>query len=254
MDPRLPVPLKPSLVFTGGRRRPASCCCCCCCRTASAGRPYGRRGGGQFHTPTRPHPRTPTPPRPRAGTSLYRMDPASGLVLSHTDAWDAVQDSSFGAPEALLHVARQMAAVQLTPALEGPSFKVLRRAAQYEVRQYQPYVVAVTGMGPGSGGPPAAAAAVRHRVRPPAAPWPGAAGCGRRCLPLCRAPAWSTATWAAHAPRPCVASPTWPRGSLRRHPYRPAQPIPHVLAAQARPAATASTSLLLTSLAATRRG
>jgi hypothetical protein len=117
------------------------------------------------------------------------VDPGSGLVLSHTDTWDAVRDSSFGSPEALLHVAGQLAQVQLTPDLEGPRFSVLRRAAGYEVRRYEPYVVAETDMGPGAGGrarcalccalccwglgpcgpllPPPAASLVRRRAQAP---------------------------------------------------------------------------------------
>jgi hypothetical protein len=151
MEPRVPGPLKPSLLFTGALARGAA--------GAAAAAALGRAAAAAEQPPPQPRPPahlptpTPTPPPP-PGTSRYRVDPGSGLVLEHVDTWDAVRDSSFGSPEALLHVAGQLAQVQLTPDLEGPRFAVLRRAAGYEVRRYEPYVVAATDMGAGAGARP----------------------------------------------------------------------------------------------------
>jgi hypothetical protein len=86
-----------------------------------------------------------------AGKSFYTVDPSSGLILTHTDVWDAVSDNSPLSLEAVQHVVRQVLQVQLTPDLEGPRYSVLKKAAEYEVRQYQPYVVAETQMPQGSG-------------------------------------------------------------------------------------------------------
>lgn len=86
-----------------------------------------------------------------AGKSFYTVDPTSGLILTHTDVWDAVSDNSPLSLEAVQHVLRQVLQVQLTPDLEGPRYSVLKKAAEYEVRQYQPYVVAATPMPQGSG-------------------------------------------------------------------------------------------------------
>ena len=41
--------------------------------------------------------------------------------------------------------------MQTTPGLEQPRYTVLRKAAEYEVRQYEGYVVAETDMPAGSG-------------------------------------------------------------------------------------------------------
>lgn len=40
------------------------------------------------------------------GTSVYAVDPASGLLTSHVDRWDAIDDNRFLSLEALAHVAR----------------------------------------------------------------------------------------------------------------------------------------------------
>ena len=51
---------------------------------------------------------------------------------------------------------RQATNPQTTPGLDQPAFAVLRRAREYEVRRYEPYVVAEVGM-PASA-PPASGA------------------------------------------------------------------------------------------------
>ena len=53
---------------------------------------------------------------------------------------------------------RQATNPQTTPGLDQPAYTVLRRAGEYEVRRYAPYVVAEVGMPasapPASGAPP----------------------------------------------------------------------------------------------------
>ncbi|KXZ52379.1 hypothetical protein GPECTOR_9g423 [Gonium pectorale] len=85
------------------------------------------------------------------GRTIYRVDPASGLILSHTDYWDALQRNAFLSLEALQHVMRMFTQVQLTPSIETPKYVVLKKFKEYEIRRYDPYLVAETPMGGGSG-------------------------------------------------------------------------------------------------------
>ncbi len=59
--------------------------------------------------------------------------------------------------EGLAHVLRQLGNYKATPDLEGPRYKVLRSTKEYEIRKYDPYLVAETAMpmssGPAEGGP-----------------------------------------------------------------------------------------------------
>lgn len=85
------------------------------------------------------------------GRTFYTVNPDNGLVLSHTDVWDAVSNNRFLSLEALQHVLRMFLEVQLTPSLETPRYSVLRKTRDYEIRQYESYVVAETDMPRGSG-------------------------------------------------------------------------------------------------------
>lgn len=59
---------------------------------------------------------------------------------------------SFLSLEAVQHLLRQLLeTAALTPSIETPRYTVLQRCAEYEVRHYEPYVVAETSMGQGSG-------------------------------------------------------------------------------------------------------
>lgn len=57
--------------------------------------------------------------------------------------------------EGVAYVLRQATSAQTTPSLDTPAYTVLKRAGEYEVRRYAPYVVAEVGMasntGPASG-------------------------------------------------------------------------------------------------------
>ena len=50
--------------------------------------------------------------------------------------------------EGVAHVLRQATSAQTTPGLDTPAYTVLRRAGEYEVRRYGPYIVAEVGMPP----------------------------------------------------------------------------------------------------------
>ncbi|PNH10002.1 hypothetical protein TSOC_003319 [Tetrabaena socialis] len=85
------------------------------------------------------------------GRTVYKVDPSSGLILSHTDYWDALQRNAFLSLEGVQHVLRMFMQVQVTPSIESPKYVVLKRFKDYEIRKYEPYLVAETPMGAGAG-------------------------------------------------------------------------------------------------------
>jgi hypothetical protein len=85
------------------------------------------------------------------GASVYRVNTATGQITDHVDTWDALSDNSYLSLEGLALVLRSLTSVQLTPSLETPRYTVLRRTGDYEVRRYEPYVVAEVDMPAGSG-------------------------------------------------------------------------------------------------------
>ena len=56
--------------------------------------------------------------------------------------------------EGLRYFIRSLGNLQLTPDLETPRYTVLKRKAEYEVRKYEPYIVAEVPM-PSASGPSA---------------------------------------------------------------------------------------------------
>ena len=72
--------------------------------------------------------------------------------------------------EGVAHVLRQATNPQTTPGLDQPAYAVLRRAGEYEVRRYAPYVVAEVGM-PASA-PPASGAPAHTSPCPCPSPSP----------------------------------------------------------------------------------
>ncbi|GFR45973.1 hypothetical protein Agub_g7445 [Astrephomene gubernaculifera] len=85
------------------------------------------------------------------GRTVYRVDPRSGVILSHTDYWDALKRNTFLSLEGVVHVLRMVTQLQLTPAVETPKYTVLRKFKEYEIRRYEPYLVAEVPMTHGSG-------------------------------------------------------------------------------------------------------
>lgn len=84
------------------------------------------------------------------GQSQYTVDPSSGLITSHTDTWDSLEDNSYFSMEALALLLRGLLNARQTSSLDGPKYTVLR-AADYQVRRYDPYLVAEVAMPSGSG-------------------------------------------------------------------------------------------------------
>ncbi|EFJ39895.1 hypothetical protein VOLCADRAFT_84753 [Volvox carteri f. nagariensis] len=87
------------------------------------------------------------------GRTVYKVDPRTGIVLSHTDYWDALQRNAFLSLEGVQHTLQMFIQqqLQLTPGIETPKYVVLKKLKEYEIRRYEPYLVAEAPTGPGSG-------------------------------------------------------------------------------------------------------
>lgn len=82
------------------------------------------------------------------GTSVMGIDPDTKQVTKHFDTWDAISQQGFfmntGSTQGVAEVMRQVLDITKQPALETPQYVVLRRYAEYEVRRYDPFLVAET--------------------------------------------------------------------------------------------------------------
>jgi hypothetical protein len=88
------------------------------------------------------------------GTSVMGVNPATGKFNSHSDTWDAVSNQQFFSFEAFVHMLGQVSDLRRIPiGLESPPYTVLLKKANYEVRKYEPFVVAEAPYG--SSGPAA---------------------------------------------------------------------------------------------------
>ncbi|QCE14073.1 hypothetical protein DEO72_LG11g1071 [Vigna unguiculata] len=77
------------------------------------------------------------------GTSVMGINPENGKFCTHVDFWDSIQKNDYFSFEGLLDVIRQLR-IYKTPELETPKYQVLKRTANYEVRQYEPFIVVET--------------------------------------------------------------------------------------------------------------
>lgn len=78
------------------------------------------------------------------GTSIMGINPHTGKFCSHVDLWDSVQNNDYFSIEGLWDVLKQFRFYE-TPELESPKYQILKRTANYEVREYAPFTVAETG-------------------------------------------------------------------------------------------------------------
>ena len=98
----------------------------------------------QNPAPPWPHQHTQTHNKKKhAGTSAYGFNPATGRINRHVDTWDSVANQKFFSAEAFGDFLRQLGQRHLTPqGLEAPRYALLRRARDYQVRRYAPFLVA----------------------------------------------------------------------------------------------------------------
>ncbi|KAK7281660.1 hypothetical protein RIF29_09847 [Crotalaria pallida] len=84
------------------------------------------------------------------GTSVMGINPENGKFCSHVDFWDSIEKNDYFSLEGLLDVIKQLR-IYKTPELESPKYQILKRTANYEVRQYDPFIVVETNGGKLSG-------------------------------------------------------------------------------------------------------
>ncbi|XP_044471205.1 uncharacterized protein LOC123200133 isoform X1 [Mangifera indica] len=77
------------------------------------------------------------------GTSVMGINPETGKFCSHVDFWDSIVNNDYFSLEGLWDVFKQLR-VYKTPDLETPKYRILKRTANYEVREYTPFVVVET--------------------------------------------------------------------------------------------------------------
>lgn len=77
------------------------------------------------------------------GTSVMGVNPQTNKFCSHFDYWDSIENNNYFSVEGLLDVFKQLRYYK-TPELETPKYQILRRAAMYEVRKYDSFVVVET--------------------------------------------------------------------------------------------------------------
>ncbi|KAK9697766.1 hypothetical protein RND81_08G060100 [Saponaria officinalis] len=77
------------------------------------------------------------------GTSVMGINPDTGKFCSHVDYWDSIKANDYFSLEGLWEVFKQLRMYK-TPDLETPKYQILKRAADYEVRKYDPFVVVET--------------------------------------------------------------------------------------------------------------
>lgn len=77
------------------------------------------------------------------GVSIMRVNPETGKFRAHIDLWDSIQNNDYFSVEGAKDVIRQMQYFK-QPDLETPKYRVLKRTALYEVREYEPFIVVET--------------------------------------------------------------------------------------------------------------
>ncbi|KAI9125558.1 hypothetical protein K1719_002976 [Acacia pycnantha] len=77
------------------------------------------------------------------GTSVMGINPETGKFCSHVDFWDSIEKNDYFSLEGLWDVFKQLR-IYKTPDLESPEYQILKRTANYEVRNYAPFIVVET--------------------------------------------------------------------------------------------------------------
>ncbi|VAI77864.1 unnamed protein product [Triticum turgidum subsp. durum] len=75
------------------------------------------------------------------GLSIMGVNPQNLKFCSHVDIWDSIQNNEYFSLEGLVEVFKQLRYYK-TPDIETPSYLVLKKTANYEVRKYPPFSVA----------------------------------------------------------------------------------------------------------------
>lgn len=77
------------------------------------------------------------------GVSIMRVNPETGKFNAHIDRWDSIENNEYFSFEGAKDVIWQMQYFK-QPDLETPKYKVWKRTALYQVREYEPLIVVET--------------------------------------------------------------------------------------------------------------
>ncbi|XP_008785444.1 uncharacterized protein LOC103704070 [Phoenix dactylifera] len=77
------------------------------------------------------------------GISIMAVNPQTQKFCGHVDVWDSIEKNEYFSLEGLWDVLKQLR-IYKTPDLETPKYQILKRTATYELRKYEPFVVAET--------------------------------------------------------------------------------------------------------------
>ncbi|XP_027364410.1 uncharacterized protein LOC113871516 [Abrus precatorius] len=77
------------------------------------------------------------------GTSVMGVNPENGKFCSHVDFWDSIEKNDYFSFQGLWDVIKQLR-IYKTPELESPKYQILKRTTNYEVRQYDPFIIVET--------------------------------------------------------------------------------------------------------------
>lgn len=80
------------------------------------------------------------------GVSIMGINPQTRRFNRHVDYWDAISDQNYFSVEGFQHVLQQLLQLYRTPQLETPRYTVLRKTKDYEIRRYEPFLVAEAPM------------------------------------------------------------------------------------------------------------
>ncbi len=81
------------------------------------------------------------------GSSLYTLTDA-GVLSGQVDTWDAVPGGA--QLDSITFLLRNALSLQLTPDLDTPQYSVLKKTREYEIRRYEPFLIAEVDMPPSS--------------------------------------------------------------------------------------------------------
>ncbi|XP_068648877.1 uncharacterized protein [Aristolochia californica] len=77
------------------------------------------------------------------GLSVMGINPVTQKFCSHVDLWDSIKNNDYFSWEGLWDFLKQLR-IYKTPDLETPRYQILKRTANYEVRNYASFVVVET--------------------------------------------------------------------------------------------------------------
>eukprot|EP00898_Chlorokybus_atmophyticus_P007464 jgi/Chlat1/7719/Chrsp66S07197 len=83
------------------------------------------------------------------GVSIMGINPETGLFNKHIDKWDSIGNNEYLSWEGVREVLRQCSFKGTVPKLDAPSYLPLKRLHNYEVRRYEPFIVAEVDMSTG---------------------------------------------------------------------------------------------------------